>query len=300
MNINNYIDKDKTYIGPGENAHKGLSVPGIVLEYGSMKAKIKSIPTQFNYMVGCINQMHKSYKGLYKQPQSGKVKISSEDLEALKVYIKSLAIDDIGFTEVDTSYIFSDKKILFKNAIVLLMEMKHEIISTTPSRSAEKEIFRTYYELGVAVNKIKEFLNKKGYQAEAGPALGGEVNYPLLAEKAGLGKIGKHGLLITPDFGPSLRLAAVYTDIENLPMTDHTDYLWIKEFCDSCNRCVGKCPGEAIYKDTKVFDDGTEEHIDYKKCAMPFSMNHGCTICVKECTFFKGDYDKIKRNFLKK
>jgi epoxyqueuosine reductase QueG len=172
-----------------------------------------------------------------------------------------MGIGDIGFTEVDESYIFSDKKILYKNAIVISMEMNPEIIKTVPSKQAEKEIFRTYYELNVAVNKIKDFLNDRGYRGEAGPALGGEVNYPLLAQKSGMGVVGKHGMLITPKFGPTIRLAA-------------------------------------IYKETKVFEDGSKECIDFKKCAVPFSIDHGCTVCIKECVFFKGDYYKIKKNFV--
>ena len=61
------------------------------------------------------------------------------------------------------------------------------MIKTAPSKQAEKEIFRTYYKLNYSANNIKEFLNSRGYNAQAGPALGGEVNYPLLAQKAGDG-----------------------------------------------------------------------------------------------------------------
>jgi len=235
---------------------------------------------------GSIKQMNKSYKELYQQPQNPLTHISENDLRDLKTLSMELGLSDIGFTNVDTSYIFSDKKILYPNAVVILMEMEHDSINSAPSKEAEKEIFRTYYELNVAVNKIKDFLNSRGYNAEAGPALGGEVNYPLLAQKAGMGVIGKHGMLITPKFGPSLRLAAVYTDIENLPMMDQNEHMWVNEFCDSCNRCVNKCPAKAIYKDTIIFEDGSKQCINYKKCAVPFSKNHGCTVCIKECVFF--------------
>ncbi|MDY0235233.1 MAG: reductive dehalogenase domain-containing protein [Gudongella sp.] len=297
--INKYTRENVEYILPNKKAHLGYSVPEIVLQYGSLSDRVKSIPRIGRYLIGCIRELNKSYKELHTEIDNVKDRISQEDLLELKNFIKGMGISDIGFTEVDTSYIFSDKMILYKNAIVLLMEMNSEIINTAPSKATEKEIFRTYYELNVAVNKIKDFLNERGYYAEAGPALGGEVNYPLLAQKAGMGAIGKHGLLITSEFGPSLRLAAVYTNIENLPMTDSEKHLWIREFCNNCNRCVEKCPAKAIYKDTKIFADGTEEHIDYKKCALPFSTNNGCTICIKECTFFKNDYDKIKEGFTK-
>ncbi|GAA0741937.1 reductive dehalogenase domain-containing protein [Clostridium oceanicum] len=298
-NINKHIDKSKPYINPSEHAHEGLNVPEIVLKYGSMKTKAKSLPNLYKYMFGSIKEMNKTYKELYKQPKNPLYKITAKDMEDMKALAKEYGVNDIGFTKVDSSYIFSDKKILYPNAIVILMEMKHDIINTAPSKKAEKEIFRTYYELNVAVNRIKDFLNSRGYNAEAGPSLGGEVNYPLLAQKAGIGVIGKHGMLITPKFGPSLRLAAVYTDIENLPFSEENPHMWVNAFCDNCNRCVNKCPAKAIYKYPKIFEDGSKRCIDYKKCAVPFSKNRGCTVCVKECMFFKNDYNKIKKSFLK-
>lgn len=180
---------------------------------------------------------------------------------------------------------------------MITMEMKHEIIDTAPSAGAAKEIFRTYSELGVIVNRLSEYLKDKGYNAQAGSALGGDANYPVLAQNAGLGHTGKHGLLITPEFGPSLRIAAVYTDITNLPISEYDEHKWIEKFCADCNLCVKRCPAQAINKASKVQEDLSKVCIDYKKCAIPFSMNYNCTICVKSCAFFKGDYEKIKARY---
>jgi Pyruvate/2-oxoacid:ferredoxin oxidoreductase delta subunit len=299
-NINKHIDKSRPYINPSEHAHKGLIVPEIVLKYGGIKTKAKSLPNVYKYMIGSLKEMNKSYKELYKQPKNPLKQITPKDMEDMKVLATKYGASDIGFAVVNPSFIFDDKKIIYPNAIVLVMEMDHEIINTVPSKYAEKEIFRTYYELNVMVNKIKDFLNDRGYNGEAGPALGGEVNYPLLAQKAGLGVIGKHGMLITPNLGPSLRLAAVYTDIENLPITENNEHLWINDFCEKCNLCAKKCPGKAIFKNAIVFEDGSKRCIDYKKCAVPFSRNRGCTICVKECAFFKEKYEKIRDGYLKK
>lgn len=297
-NINKYINEALPYIKPTDNAHLGLSVPEIIFKYGNIRQKAKSLPHIAKYLIGSIRQMNKSYKELYMQPENPSMTISEKDLKDLTSLVKNLGIGAIGYTEVDRSFIFSDKKILYDKAIILLMEMNPEIIKDVPSKAAEKEIFRTYYELNVAVNIIKDYLNERGYNAEAGPALGGEVNYPLLAQKAGLGVIGKNGMLITPTFGPSLRLAAVYTEITNLPMETDNSHMWVNGFCEQCNRCVKKCPANAIYKETKVFEDGTKQCIDYKKCAVPFSNNNACTICIKECLFFKADYEKIKEKFI--
>lgn len=291
-NINKQLRKDLPFIGPDEHAHEGLSVPEIVMKYGSLRSKARSLPRLFGYMTGCIKELKKSYAALYEQPVPFKTNISDHDLKALLDYIKTFNIDDIGFTAVQPSMIFSDKAILFDQAIVLIMKMDHDAIDSAPSKIAEKEIFRTYYELNVSVNKIKTYLNDKGYRAQAGPALGGEVNYPVLANQAGLGAIGKHGLLITPEHGPCIRIAVVYTDIKNLPITTENKYNWMEDFCDKCNQCVRTCPSGAIYQSSIIFEDGSKSCIDYKKCAVPFSKDHGCTVCIKSCTYFNRTFKK--------
>lgn len=296
--IDKYLIDDFDYIEPDENSRRGLCVPKIVFDYGSILGKMKTMPFVGKYMPGNIIEVKKAYKTMHNNPSNPKTEITSEDLQRLKDYISGLGVDKVGFTTVPSSYIFSNKKILYQNAIVLLMEMKQSEISLAPSIATGREIFRTYYELGHAANKIKEYLNNLGYAAQAGPALGGEVHYPSLAQKAGLGHIGRHGLLITPEFGPSLRIGAVYTNIGNLPTTDSSEHEWVQDFCSSCRLCQKACPANAIYDKPKSFDNGSSQYIDYKKCAVPFSNDTGCTVCVKECAFFKSDYKKIKTSFI--
>lgn len=181
--------------------------------------------------------------------------------------------------------------------LLFLMEMRRDEVDTAPSFQTQEEINRVYYKLGKAVNLLADFLRKNGYNVQAGPALNGDVNYPLLAEAAGLGAIGKHGLLINPKFGPSIRIAALFVDVEVLPVSEVNKHLWIKNFCKKCNSCVRKCPGDAIYKEPVILPDGSEQHIDYTKCAIPFSNNFDCAVCVKECSFYKFTYLEIKKRF---
>lgn len=294
--INKYLKDSIECIEPSSDAIEGLSVPKLVSDYGSVYKKIKDLPHNGPIMFKTLSEARRSYKELKVQPNNGKKEITDSEMLDLRKVIKSLGIDEIGFATVDTNLIFSNKKILYSNAIILIMEMKEDKIKQAPSIDTSLEIYRTYHNLGVAVNKITAFLKDRGFKAEAGPALGGEVNYPLLAQKAGVGVIGKHGLLITPKYGPSVRIAAVYTEIENLPITSSTNHLWIKEFCKTCNRCVESCKADAIYRDALETSNGLK-HMDYKKCARPFSDDHGCTVCVKSCSFFKGDYVKIKKAY---
>lgn len=61
------------------------------------------------------------------------------------------------------------------------------------------------------------------------------------AVAAGLGVIGKNELVISRDFGPHLRLGAVFTDLALPPDRPLSEY-----FCSSCTRCWSACPTGAI------------------------------------------------------
>jgi epoxyqueuosine reductase QueG len=55
---------------------------------------------------------------------------------------------------------------------------------------------------------------------------------------AGLGWLGASGLMITPEHGPRVRLAAVLSSIESLPF--------------SCSVCIKVCPFNRVgYDETK-------------------------------------------------
>jgi len=70
--------------------------------------------------------------------------------------------------------------------------------------------------------------------------LTGAISHKLVAHLAGLGWIGKSCLLITPEYGPRIRLATVITDAPlkaGSPMNGR---------CGECRRCVDICPVKAF------------------------------------------------------
>jgi epoxyqueuosine reductase QueG len=67
-----------------------------------------------------------------------------------------------------------------------------------------------------------------------------------LTQMAGLGWLSASGLIVTPEHGPRVRLAAVFTNIENLPFSTHNDHAWVEDFCAECRICIRQCPAEAI------------------------------------------------------
>ncbi len=66
-------------------------------------------------------------------------------------------------------------------------------------------------------------------------------NHKMAATSAGIGWVGKNGLLISPDHGPRLSLATVLTDAMLTP-----DRPMAHSLCGGCTLCVVHCPSGAI------------------------------------------------------
>ncbi|MDF2523012.1 MAG: hypothetical protein K0R31_653 [Clostridiales bacterium] len=292
LSASHWMTKNDNPVKSGPNSRQAVIIPLLLIQYGSISAKVKTMTKLKKYFISSIKEMRVSAKSLKYNPRSGKRVIDESTLIEMENYAHELGISTIGYTKVNPNFIFKDFEILYDNVIMFTMEMKKDLIATNPSLESSKEIFRTYEALGVAVNKIADFLREKGFDCHPSPAIGGDINTVPTAQDANLGYIGKNGILITPEFGPCVRLAAVFIDVENLPEAKENEHKWIEEFCKTCNRCVKSCPTGAIYKEPKVLPDGTHVYIDLHKCAPPFS--EGCSTCISTCVFTGGNYNKIK------
>lgn len=297
--IDKYISDKDVVVCSSENSKSGTSIFTLMGEAGpGFLGLLRKRAPVFHRMIGCALASRKSRCSVADNPRVGKTSISAAELSALEEYIRSLGVAQIGYAKVPRELIFSGHKILYGNAVVITMPMQTERLVTAPSKNALGEIFRTYHMLGLTVNRVADYLRFRGFNAMAAPAIGGDVSYVPLAERAGLGAMGRHGLLITErPYGPSLRIAAIYTDIENLPFASKNEHLWIKDFCKLCGKCIKACPAEAIF--SEISPEG--RCIDQSRCAEPFANHYGCTVCIKSCTFFdsEGRYEALKGRFTK-
>jgi epoxyqueuosine reductase QueG len=234
---------------------------------------------------------------LRKNPPQPKTHASKEFLDDLGHQARSLGVSSIGYTRMPERWIFQGKAVLHLNAIVLTMEMDKARIDTAPSPAGAQTVFEIYRDLGIAANKIATYLRRHGYSADAAHPLMGPALYPPLAQMAGLGWLGTSGLIITPEHGPRVRLAAVLTNIENLPFSTHNDHAWIQDFCAMCDRCIRECPPQAIYPEPFQHKNGQITCVDTERCFPYFSDYHGCSVCIKVCPFNKSPYEKIKAGF---
>lgn len=119
------------------------------------------------------------------------------------------------------------------------------------ARLDRRHVFARERGLEFLVGTLAEFIRELGYVAIPGVNdLGASVAF---AVDAGLGELGRTNRLITPEFGPAVRLCKVFTD---MPLaTDRPVRFGILEFCRVCKRCAESCPSEALsFKDDPDFE----------------------------------------------
>ncbi|MDR2391455.1 MAG: 4Fe-4S dicluster domain-containing protein, partial [Planctomycetota bacterium] len=96
---------------------------------------------------------------------------------------------------------------------------------------------------------------------------------------AGLGTVGANHTLLTPRFGPRVRLVSVITDAEISP-----DPLFAGELCTGCGLCLRSCPAKAFTPrpGSRIAD------MDRRKCAryhdlLRDGLRYPCGVCAKVC-----------------
>jgi epoxyqueuosine reductase QueG len=143
---------------------------------------------------------------------------------------------------------------------------------------------------------LSRWIQEKGCQAHPIPAshitdeknLAGNISHKAVARMAGIGWQGKSLLIVTPEFGPRIRLATILTDMPLEPDTP------LKNRCGKCTECAKACPSSAIKNaSTESHYSDREEALHFSKCAgktVEFSTMPGigariCGVCVMACPF---------------
>lgn len=246
-------------------------------------------------MLACLAGIRESLQTLDQNPDQPKQEADPALIGELEAEAFRLGASSIGYTKLPRRWVFQDKAVMYDNAIVVSMEMDADGINSAPSVACMRTVMETYRDLGRINNNLAVFLRKRGYGAHAGHPLNGLALYPPLAQMAGLGWMGLNGLIITPKHGPRVRLAAVFTSIQNLPFNEGNDHQWVREFCESCRICHRECPADAFYENPILHPNGQETYLRNEECFPYFNKYHGCSVCIKVCPFNRQPYEKIKK-----
>ncbi len=137
---------------------------------------------------------------------------------------------------------------------------------------------------------ISSFIQDQGWKALPIPASQtidwqrqlGHLSHKLVAQRAGLGWIGRSNLLVTPQYGARVRLVTILTDMPLSPSTP------AEGDCGDCRDCLPACPVGAIKEDQKDFDHMRcfEKLKQFRK--LGYVGQYICGLCVKACKGPKG------------
>lgn len=235
---------------------------------------------------------------LIKRDKSGTTKKMSPELFGkLASMMDTLGVDDFGFFEITPERLFKGCGVPHKYAMVFSSAMDYEAFKEAPNMTCQLEVAKIYSKTGEIANKVAALLQSNGFGASPNHSMGGQLDYSMAAEWAGIAVTGRHSMAITKKNGPCHRISVVYTDIENLGEYVHRnndDMQWINDFCDKCGKCIRSCPTKAILPEPIILDGSNPTRVQYERCSEGF-VNYGCGLCVKSCPFSIGNYEKLEK-----
>ncbi len=229
-------------------------------------------------------------ESLVINPDKPKLNVESGFFDEFESLAHSVGIVEIGYTKMDSELV-GNKGILYPNAIVLTFKMDKELIKTAPGEKAQQLNDELYAKLGKITYQLSDFIRSKGYSTQVAHPYGNLIGFSQLGQQAGLGWIGKSGLLITPELGPQLKISAIFTSIENLPEKSMEDHSWVGDYCERCSKCTIACPENAMVN--VIHPTGNKDTAFHPELCVGCSK--GCTSCIEECVFYKRGYVEIKR-----
>jgi len=236
-----------------------------------------------------------------QEPASERIHTNPERItEFIKQWGKKLGAVSVGVTELRDYQLYSHLgrnepygqpvDLEHKFALALTVEMEKSMLNHAPYGPTVMESAQQYLASGAIAVQIAAFIRNLGYPARAHIDGNYRVVCPLVARDAGLGEIGRMGLLMTPELGPRVRLAVVTTDLP-LTVDERTRDYSVLDFCARCKKCAVVCPSKSISFDDRIEIDGVKRwQINAESCFTYWnSTGTDCGRCVRVCPYSHPD-----------
>ena len=205
----------------------------------------------------------------------------------------------IEFEDVEQGYESAEKRVIPYRAewlVVYTVQMSDIAMKRAPTKIAQLTT-RESYQRGLMIqNNTQEFLRGLGYQGLGEAVINGLGIAPAFAVLGGLGELSRQNRVITPEFGPMVRIFKLVTD---LPLeADRPIDAGIAKFCRQCKKCAEACPPSALSFETEpgwepVGEWGNPGHQawfeDSVRCKRYWyeELGTNCGICFSVCPFSK-------------
>ena len=208
----------------------------------------------------------------------------------------------LEFEDVDQAYETDKKRVIPNKAgwvIVFTVQMSEELYKRTVGRAPTPLSSSTTglaYSRGInIIDRLQTFLHVLGYQGLMGPWYNGLGIAPALGVMAGLGEQSRLNRLISPEYGPMLRVFKIVTDLPLAP--DKPIDAGIMRFCRTCKKCAEACPSGTLSMETEPSwevvgpwsNPGHRAYFeDAPKCLAYWKRaSSSCSTCFAICPFSK-------------
>lgn len=237
------------------------------------------------------------------------LKIDVDNLAEVTGNIKKVATffgaSLVGVCKLDRRWVYSsayplrDQKSVpnelsdnYQYAIAIAIEMDYKAIRCSPASPSSAATGLGYSKMAFTAGLLAHYIRGLGYQAIA---CGNDTACSIpIAIDAGLGELARNGLLITPAFGPRIRLAKILTDLPLIP--DRPIEFGVWDFCMQCQKCATHCPSQSIAHGEPTDKPNNISNrqgvlrwpINAETCLAFWAANGtDCANCIRTCPFNK-------------
>ena len=242
-----------------------------------------------------VKLLHPFVEG--KEEEKLKTTVPEDSIaEFIKNWAIKLGAHSVGFTELKTHHKYSvggrqerrNRKIELnhKFALAFTPEMEHDFVQLAPQGPIILESSQQYFNAGQIAIQLAQFIRNLGFDARAHIDANYQVICPIVAQDAGLGTIGRMGLLMTPTLGSRVRIGVVSTNLNLQSEKKQPDSSMI-QFCEMCKKCVSNCPSNAISGSSQFHDKNWKRgQINQEACFTYWTkIGTDCGRCIAVCPF---------------
>ena len=225
------------------------------------------------------------------------VSCPTEMSQQVKAAARTYGADLVGICELDRRWVYSHQRggqpveigPEYRYAVVMAVAMDPVAIKASPAFRSAAAVGVGYSRMAFSIACLAAFIRHLGYQAIP---MGNDTALSIpLAIDAGLGELGRNGLLVTPEYGPCVRLCKVFTDLPLAP--DRPVEFGLAGVCKRCSKCAQACEVGAISTDPEPSfevvcrsnNPGVRRwHVNQDKC-YSFWIENGqdCATCIAAC-----------------
>ena len=265
--------------GPGSKSYHRLSSP---------------------FQIACFDVCEGMSREIGWQPcpvEEGRPDATAEEMSRrIKGFARYLGAVSVGCTGLDPAWVYSHIgrspgewgapiELDHSHAVAIAVPMNHEMVRHAPDSPTTTETGYEYLEAAKIAMVVAKYINLLGFEARAHVDGNYRVMCVPVAADAGLGELGRLGLLISPRYGPRVRISVVTTD---MPLAqDEPIAFGVQHFCSICRKCADICPSGSVDRDDKREINGaikwqTQQDTCYRYWR---TVGSDCALCMKVCPY---------------